>query len=120
MPINFLNLSAIELGALMMIFDLDGEENPYREKNPAEYLDAFKKFLAEKNFSTTWQKVMDELKKISDWSQTRKPNWDSKVKSMSDDVRKVFLLLAKFAEFSSVGRLTGQGFGQARVEFFYH
>ena len=30
---------------------------------------------------------------------------------------KVFMLLAKFGEFAGVGRLTGQGFGQARVSF---
>ena len=40
------------------------------------------------------------------------------VEALSDTVQKVFLLLAKFGEFSSVGRLTGQGFGQTRVEFF--
>ena len=40
------------------------------------------------------------------------------IEALSGDVQKVFLLLAKFAEFSSVGRLTGQGFGQTRVEFF--
>ena len=125
--INFKNLSAIELGALMMIFDLDGAKNPaykigqgkpfglgsikitptlfveakeaytelfgaegwkspYREEPPADYLEAFKNFLEEKNMSETWQKIMDDLKKISDWSLTQKPGWDNKVKSMSGDV----------------------------------
>ena len=35
-----------------------------------------------------------------------------------DDVRKVFQLLAKFGEFSGVGRLTGQGFGQTQIKIF--
>lgn len=39
------------------------------------------------------------------------------LEALSADVRKVFVLLAKFGEFASVGRLTGQGFGQARVNF---
>ena len=34
------------------------------------------------------------------------------IEALSDDVQKVFLLLAKFGEFSGIGRLTGQGFGQ--------
>ena len=125
--IRFKNLSAIELGALMMIFDLngakdaaykigqgkpfgfgsvkitpklfiesetayielfgaDGWENPYREEQPDAYLAAFKKYLAEKNMSNTWKIIMDELNAILDWSQTRRPNWDLKVKSMSGDV----------------------------------
>lgn len=33
-------------------------------------------------------------------------------------LKKVFMLLAKFGEFAGVGRLTGQGFGQARVSWF--
>lgn len=37
------------------------------------------------------------------------------VEALNEDTRKVFILLAKFGEFSGVGRLTGQGFGQARV-----
>lgn len=37
--------------------------------------------------------------------------------ALSRDVQKVFLLLAKFGEFAGVGRLTGQGFGQTRVDF---
>lgn len=39
------------------------------------------------------------------------------LESLSGDVQKVFLLLAKFGEFAGVGRLTGQGFGQTRVSF---
>ena len=39
------------------------------------------------------------------------------VEALSRDVQKVFLLLAKFGEYAGVGRLTGQGFGQTRVEF---
>lgn len=38
--------------------------------------------------------------------------------NFSEDVRKVFLLLANFGEFSGVGRLTGQGFGQTRIKTF--
>lgn len=37
--------------------------------------------------------------------------------ALSEDVRKIFMLLAAFGEFAGVGRLTGQGFGQTRVEF---
>ncbi|SHF14840.1 CRISPR-associated endoribonuclease Cas6 [Schwartzia succinivorans] len=33
------------------------------------------------------------------------------------EMQQIFLLLAQFAEFSGVGRLTGQGFGATRVEF---
>ena len=40
------------------------------------------------------------------------------IEALSDAVQRVFLLLAKFGEFSGIGRLTGQGFGQTRVEFF--
>lgn len=39
------------------------------------------------------------------------------VDALNDSVQKVFLLLAKFGEFAGVGRLTGQGFGQVRVDF---
>ncbi len=125
--IRFKNLSAIELGALLMMFDLnglqtaaykigqgrpfgfgsikitpklfiesetayselfgaDGWKNPYREENPADYLNAFKNYLAGKNMSGIWQKVMAELKKILDWSQTSRPDWDEKIKNMSGDV----------------------------------
>ena len=125
--IRFKNLSAIELGALMMIFDLngakntaykigqgkpfgfgslkitpklfvddaaayselfdaDGWKNPYREENPAAYLDAFKNYLAEKNMSETWRNVINQLKKILDWSLTSRAGWSDKVKSMSGDV----------------------------------
>lgn len=37
------------------------------------------------------------------------------VEALSDDVQRVFILLAKFGEFAGVGRLTGQGFGQTRI-----
>ena len=37
--------------------------------------------------------------------------------ALNHNVRKVFLLLAKFGEFAGVGRLSGQGFGQVRVSF---
>ena len=39
------------------------------------------------------------------------------VENFSDDVKKVFKLLAKFGEFAGVGRLTGQGFGQTQIKF---
>ena len=39
------------------------------------------------------------------------------VESLSKDIQKVFILLAKFGEFAGVGRLTGQGFGQVRSSF---
>ena len=125
--IRFKNLNAVELGALMMIFDLDGLKDaaykigqgkpfgfgsvkisakllvedetaytklfdadgwhcPCHEKNPEEYLDAFKKYLAAQNMSETWRKVMDELQIILDWSQTSRPHWRELVKSMSGDV----------------------------------
>ena len=38
------------------------------------------------------------------------------LENFSDDVRKVFKLLANFGEFSGVGRLTGQGFGQTQIK----
>lgn len=38
-----------------------------------------------------------------------------KIEGLSHDIKKAFVLLAKFGEFSGVGRLTGQGFGQVRV-----
>lgn len=39
------------------------------------------------------------------------------LKNLDNDIKKVFMLLAKFAEYSGVGRLSGQGFGQTRVKF---
>lgn len=39
------------------------------------------------------------------------------VEALNNNFKKVFLLLAKFGEFAGVGRLTGQGFGQARVSW---
>lgn len=40
------------------------------------------------------------------------------VEALSDDLQRVFILLAEFGEFAGVGRLTGQGFGQVRVSCF--
>lgn len=125
--IRFKNLSKVELGALLMTFNLDGLQtaaykigqgkpfgfgsikinptlrvedettytelfnedgwqNPYREKDPAEYLDAFKNYLEHCGMKATWQKVMDELKEILDWSKSKRKDWSEKVKSMSGDV----------------------------------
>ncbi len=39
------------------------------------------------------------------------------LQQLDDDLKKVFMLLAKFAEYSGTGRLSGQGFGQTRVKF---
>lgn len=39
------------------------------------------------------------------------------LEAVSNNLKKVFLLLAKFGEFAGVGRLTGQGFGQTRVSW---
>ena len=39
------------------------------------------------------------------------------LEALNHDVRKVFLLLAKFGEFAGVGRLSGQGFGQVHISF---
>lgn len=39
------------------------------------------------------------------------------LEALYHDVRKVFLLLAKFGEFAGVGRLSGQGFGQVHMSF---
>lgn len=110
--IRFKNLSAVELGALMMTFDLyglkdaaykigqgksfgfgsvkitptlyiesetaytqifdaQGWQNPYCEKNPAEYFDGARHVL------------MAELKKILDWSLTERANWNSKIKAIN-------------------------------------
>lgn len=120
--IRFQNLSAVELGALMMIFDLNGKGktaaykigmgksfgfgsirvtptlfietgntytqlfddggfiNPYSEKSPAEYLDAFKNFVAAQKMTATWQKIMDELNLILNWNNKPAP---AKIKQMS-------------------------------------
>ena len=43
-------------------------------------------------------------------------NFVYNVEALSEDIRRVFLLLAKFAEYSGVGRLTAQGFGQTRIK----
>ena len=43
-------------------------------------------------------------------------NFVYNIEALSEDVRRVFLLLAKFAEYSGVGRLTAQGFGQTRIK----
>ena len=40
------------------------------------------------------------------------------MENFPEDVRKVFRLLASFGEFSGVGRLTGQGFGQTQIKIF--
>ena len=39
------------------------------------------------------------------------------MESIDENSRKVFLLLARFGEFSGVGRLAAQGFGQTRIKF---
>lgn len=44
-------------------------------------------------------------------------NFFYNVEALNLDARKVFMLLARFAEYAGVGRLCGQGFGQARVKF---
>lgn len=126
--IRFKNLSAIELGALMMMFDLygskdaaykiglgkplgfgsvqikptllvedddayaelfvaDGWLNPCREKNPAEYLDAFKDYLRACDMYETWRRVMVELKKILDWSSTKQADWSKKIATMRGSVK---------------------------------
>ncbi len=126
--IRFQNLSAVELGALMMIFNLNdakkpaykigmgkplgfgsvkitptlfvetadayttlfddgGFKNPYAEKSPAEYLDAFKKYLADKKIFATWEKVMKELNAIMDFGITVKKDWNSKVAQIPSDFK---------------------------------
>ncbi len=126
--ICFKNLSVIELGALMMIFDLngaqniaykigqgkplgfgsvkitpqlfiesetayteifdaDGWKNPYRAEPAAKYLAAFKNYLAEKNMLEAWEKIMQELNVILDWSKTKQKNWLDKVKPMRGEYR---------------------------------
>lgn len=85
--IRFKNLSAVELGALMMIFDLDGTTNSaykigmgkpfgfgsvritptlFVESDNAysELFDAFKKYLRARKMFDAWQKVMASLKKF--------------------------------------------------------
>lgn len=127
--IRFKNLSAEELGALMMVFDLngatnaaykigtgkpfglgsvrikptllvedddayselfgaDGWHNPCREKNPAEYLDTFRKYLKTCDMDDAWQNVMEELKMILDWSPAERKGWSDWVKPMSNTVSK--------------------------------
>ena len=43
-------------------------------------------------------------------------NFVYNLETLSEDVRRVFILLAKFAEYSGVGRLSAQGFGQTKVK----
>ena len=128
--IRFKNLTAVELGALIMIFDLDGLEtaaykigmgkpfgfgsikitptlrvetddaytklfdadgwqNPCREENPAEYLDAFTQHLKTYGMFETWQNVMDELKMILDRSPMTKNNWSKSVEQMNGTPKEV-------------------------------
>ena len=127
--IRFKNLSAVELGALMMVFDLDGLKNsaykigmgkpfgfgsvritptlfvesndaytelfdgngwknPCHEKKPDEYLAAFRNYLAERKTDKAWQKIMDELKMILDWSPAEQKGWRDWVQSMNGNVAK--------------------------------
>ena len=44
-------------------------------------------------------------------------NFRYDISQLELNVRKVLMLLAKFGEYSGVGRLCGQGFGQTRVRF---
>lgn len=44
-------------------------------------------------------------------------NFRYSLSALDSDWRKVFMLLARFAEYAGVGRLCGQGFGQTRVKF---
>ena len=69
------------------LFDDDGWQNPCREKNPAEYLDAFTNYLKACDMYETWRKVMVELKKILDWSLTKRDDWDKKIAIMHGDVK---------------------------------
>lgn len=126
--IRFQNLSEIELGALMMIFDLNGAKNsaykigmgkplgfgsikvtpklfvedenayteifddngfknPYCEKNPAEFLDAFKNYIKSCGMEKIWLDVMNELNFILDFDKTKTKGWGEKIKSMSGNVQ---------------------------------
>ena len=121
--IRFRNLSAVELGALLMIFNLDGAKspaykigmgkslglgsiqikstlfvertdaytklfddggftNPYEEKSPDEFIQAFRDYVVSKEMLKTWQEVMDELKKILDWDNKPAPK---KIQQMSSN-----------------------------------
>ena len=127
--IRFKNLSAVELGALMMVFDLDGLKNaaykigmgkpfgfgsvritptlfvegndaytelfdgdawknPCRQELPDAYLAAFRKYLAERKTDKAWQKIMDELKMILDWTPAERKGWSDWVQSMNGNVAK--------------------------------
>ena len=138
--IRFKNLSAVELGALMMVFDLnglkdgaaykigkgkpfgfgsvkitptlyvedaaaytqlfgaDGWQTPCREENPAAYIDAFKKYLETCGAYDTWRDVMCALKKILDWSQTRRKGWSERIKSMSGNVSQKYGVDERFKQ----------------------
>ena len=72
--------------AYTQLFGADGWQTPCREENPAAYVDAFKKYLTACGAYDTWRDVMCALKKILDWSQTRRKGWSERVKSMSGDV----------------------------------
>jgi len=73
--------------AYTKLFDDGGFKNPYAEKSPAEYLDAFKKYLADKKMSATWEKVMKELNAIMDFGITLKKDWNSKVAQIPSDFK---------------------------------
>ena len=143
--IRFKNLSAEELGALMMVFDLNGAlnaaykigkgkslglgsvrikptllleddaysklfdddswHNPCREKNPAEYLDAFRKYLKTRSMYDAWQDVMKELNMILDWSPAERDGWSDWVKPMSGNVANVderFIKRARLKNIESI------------------
>ena len=126
--IRFDNLSAIELGALLMIFDLDGQNknaayklgkgkpfgfgsikvttklfvesndayddmisadgwiNPLRAEDAQKYLEAFKKYLLDRNMNEKWGKVMGELNAMLYWRETNVGEWSKRIKSMSNDM----------------------------------
>jgi len=127
--IRFKNLSAEELGAFMMVFDLDGQKNsaykigmgkpfgfgsvkitptlfvesndaytklfdsdgwknPCHQERPDAYLKAFRKYLVERKMDKAWQKIMDELKIILNWSPAERKGWSDWVKSMNGNVTK--------------------------------
>lgn len=127
--IRFKNLSAEELGAFMMVFDLNGHKNsaykigmgkpfgfgsvkitptlfvesndaytklfdgdswknPCRQERPDIYLKAFRKYLVERKMDKAWQKIMNELKMILDWSPAEQKGWSDWVKSMNGNVTK--------------------------------
>ena len=58
------------------------------EKTPQEeFITAFQAYIQKNNLKSEWDKVMEELTAMLDWSNTQKSDWGSLIKSMSGNVQ---------------------------------